>query len=237
MLCITLNFLFQLNDISEANYLSTLNALAIYIEQPGFPTALRRFVYAQRHPNYEEFPPILPEFSSKISVFHSAVASFYAPSDLCGAGGMYRERIRANPNWKGYCRFDTVFVTVSDDDPEEEQIMHGMLVARTLLFFSYHDPRLQKEFPCALINWFVPALDAPDPATGMWVFKPEIQGGKPTLEVIHLDSIVRGAHLLPQYGTGFIPEDFSYVDALDAFKSYLVNHFADYHAHELIRGS
>jgi hypothetical protein len=151
---------------------------------------------------------------------------------------MYRERIRANPNWKGHPRFDTVFVTVSDDDENnKEQIMRGMLVARTLLFFSYYDPKLQKEFPCALINWFVPALEAPDPATGMWVFKPEIHGGKPTFEVIHLDAIVRGAHLLPQYGTGFIPEDFSYVDALDAFKLYLVNHFADYHAHELIRGS
>jgi hypothetical protein len=199
--------------------------------------ALRQFVYAQRHPGFEEFPPTLPEFSSKITVTHSAVASFYAPSDLCGAGGMYRERIRANPHWKGGGRFDTVFITASDDDDQDEGwIMHGMLIARVLLFFSFRDPILREEVPCALVNWFVPASELPDPTTGMWVFKPEIEGGKPTLEVIHLDTIVRGAHLLPQYGTGFIPEDFSYVDSLDAFNSYLVNHFVDHHAHELIQG-
>ena len=61
----------------ERNYPNTLEELALYIKQPGFSTALRRFVYAQRHPNYKDFTPKLPEFSSKISVSHSAVASFY----------------------------------------------------------------------------------------------------------------------------------------------------------------
>lgn len=149
---------------------------------------------------------------------------------------MYRERIRANPNWKRGPRFDTVFVTASDDDDQEGAIMRGMLIARVRLFFSYYDPVLRKEFPCALVNWFVPVFGASDSLTGMWVFKPEIIGGTPTIEVIHLDAVVRGAHLLPKYGVGFIPEDFSHVDALDAFKSYLVNHFVDYHAHELICG-
>ena len=221
--------------ISERNYPNTLEKLARIIKQPGFPTALRRFVYSQRHPDYEDFPPELPEFSSKISVFHSAVASFYAPSDLCGAGGMYRERIRANPRWKGKRRFDTVFVTVSDDDSERNLFMHGMLVARVLLFFSFQDPKLCQDIPCALVNWFVPASEDPDPLTGMWVLKPEVSGGKPTLEVIHIDSIVRGAHLLPEYGSGFLPEDFCYTDTLDAFKLYFVNRFIDYHAHELLR--
>jgi hypothetical protein len=65
----------------------------------------------------------------------------------------------------------------------------------------------------------------------MWVIKPEILGGKPILEVIHLDSIVQDVHLLPQYGIGFLPEDFDHVDALDLFKSYFVNHFINYHVY------
>ena len=77
--------------LSEHGYPKTLEALAVYIKQPGFPTALWRFVYAQRHPGYKDFPQYLPEFSSKITVFHSAMASFYPPSDLCGTGGMYHE--------------------------------------------------------------------------------------------------------------------------------------------------
>lgn len=209
-----------------------LEELALYINQPGFPAALQQFIYAQRHPDYEDFPPQseLPEVSSKISVYHSATASFYAPSDLCGARGMYHERIRANPSWKGKRRFDTVFVTVSDND----QFIHGMLVARVLLFFSFHDPKLCEDIPCALVNWFIPAAEEPDPSTGMWVLKPEVLGGKPTLEVIHIDTVVRGVHLLPQYGSGFLPEDFHYTDALDAFKTYFVNRHIDYHTHELL---
>jgi hypothetical protein len=151
---------------------------------------------------------------------------------------MYRERIRANPNWKGHPRFDTVLVTVSDDESEQDEpFMHGMLVARVLLFFSFYDPKIRKEFPCALVNWFVPASEGPDLVTHMWIVKPEVMRGNPPLEVIHLDTIVRGAHLLPEFGHGFIPEAFSYTEALDAFKRYLVNHFIDYHAHELIRAS
>ena len=111
------------------------------------------------------------------------------------------------------------------------------MVARVLLFFSFYDPKLRKELPCALVNWFVPTSEYPDPGTGMWILKPKILAGKPTLEVIHLDTIVRGAHLLPQYGSGFLPEDFHYTHSLDAFKLYFVNHFLDYHVHELIRGS
>ncbi|KAG5220588.1 C2H2-type domain-containing protein [Salix suchowensis] len=123
------------------NYPRTLQELASHINQPGFPMALRCFVYAQHHPNYKNFPLILPEFTSHILVFHSAIALFYAPSDLCGSGGMHRERIRANPMWNGdRGRFDTVFITVevehSDDGSVdlEELVMHGLLIACVLLF-------------------------------------------------------------------------------------------------------
>jgi hypothetical protein len=82
-----------------------------------------------------------------------------------------------------------VFVTVSEND-SEEGTMHSMLVAHVLLFFSYHDPKLCREFPYVLVHWFLLASQEPDPVTGMWVIKPEILGGKLMLEVIHLDSIV-----------------------------------------------
>ena len=144
---------------------------------------------------------------------------------------MYRERIRSNMKWKGKPRHDTVFIKVSDDD----MIMHGMLIARVLLFFSFHDPILREVIPCALVNWFIPVSDQRDKAMGTWEVKLEMAGVRPTLEVIHLDSIVRGAHLLPAYGRGFLPEDFDFRDALEAFRSYFVNNLIDYHAHELLQ--
>ncbi len=114
--------------------------------------------------------------------------------------------------------------------------MTGMLVARVRLFFSFFDPSLKTSIPAALVNWFVHHGDEPDTNTGMWVFEPEFEEDTHVwpVEVIHLDTILRGAHLLPCYGTGFLPEDFDYVDALDRFKSYYVNHFVDHHAHELL---
>ena len=127
-------------------------------------------------------------------------------------------------------RCDTVFVSLDESQPG----MHGMLIARVLLFFSFYDPYLTKSLPCALVNWFVPDEDKPDEATGMWVVSPEREGNERTLEVIHLDSIARGAHLLPVYGSGFLPEDFQYTVSLDAFRSYFVNSYIDHHTHEFL---
>ena len=168
-----------------------------------------------------------------VYVYHSAVTQFYALSDLCGTGGMHREHICCNLLWCGEmaCR-DTVLVSVDDSQCR----MHGMLVAHVLLLFSFHDVYLDKDVPCALVNWFIPdSGDEPDEVTGMWVVKPECEGNIQMLEVIHLDTIARGAHLLPMYGSGYLPKDFHYSVSLDVFKSYFVNHYIDHHAHKFLR--
>jgi hypothetical protein len=101
-----------------------------------------------------------------------------------------------------------------DDTPG----MQGMVIACIHLFFSFCDPCLDHEFPCTLVSWFIPVDDEPDPDTGMWVVSPEWQGCAPTspltLQVIHVDSIACGTHLLPDYGTGFLPEDFPFTMVL-----------------------
>lgn len=159
-----------------------------------------------------------------VSVYQSAVARFYAPSDLGGAGGMYRERIRASPQCYGAPRYDTVFVVLDGDTPG----MQGMVIARVLLFFSFSFGN--KDYSCALVHWFVRREDVPDADTDMWIVEPEFtRNGRRVLEVIEVQTIARGAHLLPVYGTGTLPEDFNYVDALDAFRSYYVNPYIDHH--------
>ena len=53
-----------------------------------------------------------------ISVFHSAIASYFSPSDDCGRYGMCRERIRSCPLWRGKSpRRDCVFVVEDEDKP------------------------------------------------------------------------------------------------------------------------
>ena len=219
---------------TEPGYPDSLVQLAEHIQQPQFPVALRQFLWQQLHPD-SDLPahtiPIsdCPDLHSKLKVHHSAIARFYAPSDICGAGGMCRERIRSTPSWQGsFPRRDTVFVETDADLPG----MQGMAIARILLFFSFSLDGVY--YPCALVNWLVLRSDEPDPETGLWVVKPEFMGNRRSAAVIHLDSIVRGAHLLPVYGSDPLPEDFNYAFSLDAFRAFFVNRYVDHHAHEFI---
>ncbi|KAJ7220735.1 hypothetical protein GGX14DRAFT_532634 [Mycena pura] len=90
-------------------------------KQHGYPRSLpillRRFLHEELHglPNAQWRRPSCsrrraPHFRGEIRVHHSAIARFYAPSDLGEAGGMYREHIRSNPKWHGYTWRDTVLV-------------------------------------------------------------------------------------------------------------------------------
>jgi hypothetical protein len=208
----------------------------VFIEQPKFPLALRQFIHKQNHPNSSHSGPFDGSFDGPIRVFHSAKVHFYAPSDLCGTGGMHRETIHANHGPRGSSQFDTVFVSVGDN----ENIMRGLLVARVRLLFSFFDPYSGENIPCALVTWFIHPDDDPecDKVTGMWKMCPERdEDGQYPVQVIHLDTILRGAHLLPCYGEGFLPENLTHNDALDAWDTYFVNQFIDYHAHELLTSS
>jgi hypothetical protein len=215
--------------MAELQYPRDLQSLAQYINLPRFPLALRQFLHAFFHPNVDipANPAELLKFNEKISVFHSAIARFYAPSDLCGGGGMSRETIWSNSNWHGAPRYDTVFVALND-----EPGMPGMVVARVLLFFSFCFRR--REFKCALVNWFIRKANEPHPDTRMWEVHLEKENGVCTLEIIHIDSIVRGAHLLPVFGSGKLPQSLGFQSSLDSFDVYFINQYADHHVHELI---
>ena len=81
------------------------HALATELGRPDFVMLIREFLHEQLHPDSEAQSLIsanstlntLPNFrdTEKISVYKSASATFYAPSDLSGIGGMRRECIRA----------------------------------------------------------------------------------------------------------------------------------------------
>ncbi|KAJ7257138.1 hypothetical protein C8J57DRAFT_1436994 [Mycena rebaudengoi] len=54
------------------------------------------------------------------------------------------------------------------------------------------------------------------------------------LTVVHLDCILRGAHLIGVAGKEFMPvQDFEFSDSLDGFNAFYVNKYTDHHAHEI----
>jgi hypothetical protein len=214
-----------------------LKALAAQINLPFNSELIRRFLFNQLHPNVplsgdEVNLNICPTFSGNIHVFHSALATFYTPSDLLGISGMHCQRIRATPLWQNsHGRYDCMFL---EKDPTLPGF-RGLHAVQVCLFFSFKHNRIT--YPCALVQWFVPIGDHPCVAcedTGMWMVEPDMNShGERVTAIVHIDTAVRGAHLLPIYGTTFIPHDLHFSETLYAFRAYYVNKYADHHSHEI----
>lgn len=219
--------------IAVHTYPKTLGDIADYINEPSMPELTRRFLFDQLNPDGPlSSDNILlhqcPTVSGRVSVFHSAIATFYAPSDQSGIRGMRRERIRSAPSWHGRGqRRDCAFVVTDQSQPG----MRGLSVVRVKCFFSFkHDDRV---YPCALVEWFEQVGRWPDRNTGMWRVKAEYHHRQRASSVIHLDTFLLGAHLLPIFGVEPLPLNFLYTDSLDAFEAYYVNKYADHHANEI----
>lgn len=82
---------------------SSIQVIAAQISQPSFKKHIRQFLHEQLNPHFDHdsgnVSITLPLFNGNINIFPSAVATFYAPSNICGIGGMHNERIRAVPSW------------------------------------------------------------------------------------------------------------------------------------------
>lgn len=98
--------------------------LANDLKIPHLVYLIRQFLHEQLFPDSsEDSHAQLPEFNERIHIYPSAVATFYASSDICGTGGMRCECIRSMPSWRGGpCRRDCVFI---ETDPNAEG-MHGL---------------------------------------------------------------------------------------------------------------
>ena len=164
-----------------------------------------------------------------IRVATSAIATFYAPSDISGIGGMQCKCIHTMDTWQnGPGRHDCDFV--STDLAAEG--MHGFNIACMKLLFSFKYNN--STYPCALVHWYSHVGDSVDEDTGMWVVEPDYcEDGTHFGSVIHLEAIFRAAHLMPMYGDKFIPTHLSHTQSLDTFHAYYVNKYIDYHTFEI----
>lgn len=223
-----------IDSMTARNTPRHLNALALAVHQPLLPELSRRFLHDQLHPDGPSSSDIdledCPQITSKISVFNSAVATFYAPSDPSGVCGMRRERIRSARSWRNRGpRRDCAFVVQDQSKPG----MRGLAVVRVQLLFSFEHQGVV--YPCALVEWFKRFGRSPDEATGMWKVRPEFHGHSRDITVLHLDTFLRAAHLIPVHGDDPLPVDFDYTYSLEegVFGLYYVNKYADHHANEI----
>lgn len=215
----------QSADIFTVDRRATPSDLAEEIKVPNFEALLHKFLRYQLDLQPTDFIGL----KSKLCVYTSAVAVYHAPSDICGIHGMARERIHATPRWGKFHvpRYDTVYAVTNPDLPG----MAGLDIARVKLIFSvnYRD----EAYPCALVHWYSKIDQEPDTLTGMWRVEPDFDcEGEPIYEVLHLDTLIRTAHLIGE-PDGPLPADITYITALDKFDAFYVNKYVDHHAYEI----
>lgn len=208
------------------------------VNEPRLLRLTQSYLYEVLHPGSDASlvdVEDLPVITDKVDVFHSAVAYYYAPSDGAGARGVTKERIRSTPRpWRGGLpRHDCI---VAESDPDSPGF-RGLFAARVRCFFKFKYRGV--EYPSALVYWLTTVEDDPDPLTGMWIVKPEVDPEDeriPSASVIPIDSILRGTHLIPAFGFDTVPDDeiINPSNSLDCFDSYYVNKYADHHSHELL---
>jgi hypothetical protein len=201
------------------------------LEQPTFPTLVKKFLYRQLYPNselsfLEAQEASYLEIDGNIHTFNSAIATFRAPSDTCGIYGMRREHIRATTSWQGGpARYDCILI---NSDPNTTGAL-GFEVARTFQFFSFQHQG--KTYPCALVQWYSYVGEEPDEDTGFWIVEPDTHDdNSPHLGIVLVDAIYRAVHLMPAYSTSeFIDKTITRHTSLNMFHRFYVNHFIDHH--------
>ncbi|KAL6310193.1 hypothetical protein BKA93DRAFT_722154, partial [Sparassis latifolia] len=158
----------------------------------------------------------------KVYIVYTVVATYFAPSDPSGIGGMQREYIHVTPSW--WCagmHFDCSFIK----SPSTDDGVDAFEVARILLFFTIHFRDVQ--YSCALIRWYELVNDRPDRDTGMWIVRPRTDDDG--ISVIHVDSIICAAHLIPVFD-GRVPRRLMEHHSLDVYNQFYVNKYIDHHA-------
>ncbi|KAL1732449.1 hypothetical protein EV714DRAFT_206607 [Schizophyllum commune] len=216
----------------QPGYPHTAQELAVHLQQPKLPELIRRYLFDQLHPdlssddvNLAECPP-LPR--SPIYIYHSAAATFYAPSDVSGVGGMRKEHIRSTPSWRKEGPRRDVAFGVKD---KGETGFRGLFVLRVMAFLSF--TYAGKDYPSALVQWFSPIADMPDTKTGLWVVQPDTTRGVRDVSVVHLSTLIRCAQLLPVFGSMTMPVGFQHCYTYDSFKAFYVNKYADHQTNEI----
>ncbi|KAF9232417.1 hypothetical protein BU15DRAFT_90655 [Melanogaster broomeanus] len=175
--------------------------LAEELNSPELPTLIHCFLYDQLHATHIDLRLMChcgnASLQGRVDVFHSALATFFAPSDLSGTGGMHHEHIRATPS----CT-DSI---------------NGMDIAESSAFF----------LPIPQARRSLCIGSRPDNTTGLWMVHPSFEDdGLRELSVIHLDTIFHAVHLLPIFGNSdSIHPAVNLHNSLDTFKGYYVNKF------------
>ncbi|KAG1718621.1 hypothetical protein EDB19DRAFT_1649991 [Suillus lakei] len=143
---------------------------------------------------------------------------------------MHHEHIHVVPSWCNEpARFDCTFINMDN----RHDGMLSMDVVQIFCFFSFTFTN-SCTYPCALVQWFHCIAKEQDELTGMWMVAPSFNNDRSCdLSIIHIDSIICSAHLLPIFGTQLVSHSLQFHNSLDVYRGFYINQFIDHHAFAL----
>ncbi|KAJ3815928.1 hypothetical protein F5876DRAFT_29486 [Lentinula aff. lateritia] len=209
-----------------------------------FTHALKRFLVQYRYPNIpfnqiDDWARFVVLPFSSLPVWHKLK---FNNTELFGSKTLdsvtvHPSSFKQTGQLMKSSRFDTVLVKLKHGTNWAKGMYR--LVGRVRVIFSLPPDKLDTLIPSdipppqhlAYVTWFTKFTVNPEPATGLYRVKRDIEsGGLCTASIVALDSIVCSAHLFPQWG-GSVPPEWTSETVLDHAPSFLLNIFKDEHVY------
>ena len=212
------------------------------VDKLNLTCLIQEFIYEQQPPSSNAHDIAnLPQFYEKITIHTTAIATFHAPSNLSGIGGMKCECIHAVAHWqKCPGHYNTMFINTASNNTSNNNgdsavcRILSLDLAQAHLFFSFALDGVK--YQCALVHWFSHTIDMPHNVTGMHAVKPDcLPNSQPSTAVIHLDTVFRVVHPLPVFSAHPTPSKCQcFEPTLDLFSQFYINRYIDHHAFKVL---
>jgi len=149
------------------------------------------------------------------------------------------EHVRATPSVPTTGRLKAVpahfdIVLVREADANENQhtrgtYLEGLRVAQLRVIFALpegpeHLRHSRLPTRLAYIDWFTP-FRAPHPDSGLFPVSRTSRNNAPISEIIPLDSILSSCHIIPRFGTKYLPAKWDSDSVLEQCKSFFLNKY------------
>ncbi|KAJ8582581.1 hypothetical protein M405DRAFT_867713 [Rhizopogon salebrosus TDB-379] len=172
----------------------------------------------------------------RLNVYHGFKFPLEDVGDDRKEGDEERDWVRARPGARGQTeRFDTVVAMVA---PQSESTgVEGTRIGRLKVIFRLPDllyglheaPATWPREPLAYIEWYSKLKGESEPDHNMYsvVSSKRRREGLPYADFVPLSSIRQSCQLIPAFGTGDVPQEWTGKNVLDVFPALRFGHLAN----------
>ena len=225
------------------------NTITTRFKAPNFIPALSTFIRRLIPP---PALPVLPNHVDRFDIYKRI--TILRPSNPSAGFLKSVDRVRATPSVPATGRLKAVpahfdIVLVREADANENQHTRGtylegvfirmpacvvsnsddtigLRVAQLRVIFALPEHLRHSRLPnrLAYIDWFTP-FRAPHPDSGLFPVSRTSRNNAPISEIIPLDSILSSCHIIPRFGTKYLPAKWDSDSVLEECRSFFLNKY------------